>query len=99
MQLKETCGCSLIFNFILLFLIFLSPSFALSAEGQGRDNSNQFAFAEDRFNEGDYYRAITEYKRFIFFYPQDKLAEKSTFRIAESYFGAMPCYCFTSLSH
>ncbi|MBI4633224.1 MAG: tetratricopeptide repeat protein [Deltaproteobacteria bacterium] len=48
----------------------------------------QFAFAERLFEEGDYYRAIGEYKRYIFLYPQEKSTEKAFFRIAESYYRA-----------
>ena len=48
----------------------------------------QFDFAESLFQQGDFFRAITEYKRFIFFYPEDDLVEDSFFRIGESYFRA-----------
>lgn len=45
-------------------------------------------FADSLFEEGDYFRAISEYKRFIYLYPLDNLSEKASFRIAESYFKA-----------
>jgi tetratricopeptide (TPR) repeat protein len=77
-----------IFHCILLFVCFFSPSIAWTTDVPGNDATQQFAFSEALFSEGDYYRAITEYKRFIFFFPQHKLVEKSTFRIAESYFKA-----------
>ena len=48
----------------------------------------QFDFAEYLFNETDYYRAISEYKRFIFLYPFHPLAEKSRFKICECYYKA-----------
>ena len=48
----------------------------------------QFGFAEALFQEEDYFRAITEYKRFIFLYPQDNRIDKAGFRIVESYFKA-----------
>lgn len=69
-------------------MLFITPFAALASEGKGIDITGQYAFAESLFNEGDYYRAITEYKRLIFFFPQDKLTEKCTFRIAESYYKA-----------
>ena len=47
-----------------------------------------FAFAESLFAEGDYFRAITEYKRVLFLSPQDKNAVICRFRIGESYFRA-----------
>ena len=45
-----------------------------------------FAFAESLFSEGDYYRAITEYKRVVFHHPHSPLIESCRFRIAESTF-------------
>ncbi|HYA85654.1 MAG TPA: tetratricopeptide repeat protein [Nitrospirota bacterium] len=44
------------------------------------------SFADSLFAQGDYYRAITEYERVIFFYPDDSLAKAARFQIAESYF-------------
>jgi tetratricopeptide (TPR) repeat protein len=42
-------------------------------------------FAESLFAEGDYYRAISEYKRFLFEHPGDPVAPWVRFRIAEAY--------------
>jgi len=55
---------------------------------QVQERERIFGFAEALFAEGDYFRAITEYKRFIFLFPVDAGAEKAFFRIAESYFKA-----------
>jgi tetratricopeptide (TPR) repeat protein len=44
-----------------------------------------FGFAEDLFNEGDYYRAIGEYKRFIYMNKGSKLIKKAEYKIALSY--------------
>ena len=74
--------------FILSLAIFLLPLCTQASEGQADHPAKQFAFAEALFTEGDYYRAITEYKRFIFYFPKNELIEKSTFRIGESYFRA-----------
>ncbi len=52
----------------------------------GDDIERQFEYAESLFKEGDYYRAITEYKRFIFFFPEENKAEKCYFKIGQSYF-------------
>lgn len=65
--------------------LFLSQGDAGAGEG---DREKQLGFAETLYNEGDYYRAITEYKRFNFLYPVDLLVEKSDFRIGECYFKA-----------
>lgn len=77
----------MIIHFILLFSLFLSPSLSWAIEGTDSDNK-QFSFAESLFMEGDYYRSITEFKRFIFFFPEDKLVETSKFRIGECFFKA-----------
>lgn len=65
--------------------LFLSQGDAGAGEG---DREKQLGFAESLYSEGDYYRAITEYKRFNFLYPVDLLVEKSDFRIGECYFKA-----------
>lgn len=65
--------------------LFLSQGDAGAGEG---DREKQVGFAESLYSEGDYYRAITEYKRFNFLYPVDILVEKSDFRIGECYFKA-----------
>jgi len=43
------------------------------------------AFADHLFSEADYYRAITEYERLIFYYPVDPAANTAKFQIALSY--------------
>ena len=72
--------------FSLMFLFIIYPQ-----EGRGGVNDNiekQFEYAESLFEEGDYYRAITEYKRYIFFFPEGEKTARSYFRIGESYFKA-----------
>ncbi|NQU03688.1 MAG: tetratricopeptide repeat protein [Syntrophaceae bacterium] len=49
----------------------------------------RFRFADRLFDNNDFYRAITEYKRFIFFYPEaQSMCERACFRIGMSYHGA-----------
>src|SRR5687767_7733329 len=45
------------------------------------------AFADALFNEGDYYRAITEYKRFLFLVPADARAGRVQLQVGRSYLG------------
>lgn len=78
----------MILRLIVLLGLFLYPPSLWAAEEQGINAENQFSFAESLFDEGDYYRAISEYKRFLFFFPKDILAERSSFRIGESYYKA-----------
>jgi tetratricopeptide (TPR) repeat protein len=46
----------------------------------------QFEFAESYFRKGEYYRAIGEYQRFIYFFPQDQRVPTALFKEGESYF-------------
>jgi TolA-binding protein/TM2 domain-containing membrane protein YozV len=78
-----------IFSLSLSLILILSVlSFEARAGGAKIDSKKQFDFAERLFEESDYFRAITEYKRFIFLYPDNRLCEKCSFRICESYYGA-----------
>ncbi len=43
------------------------------------------SFADSLFEREDYYRAITEYERVIFFHPNHPLAKTARFQIAHSY--------------
>lgn len=70
-----------IFFLILLFAFLWAVPAASETNGP-----SIFGFAEELFEQGDYFRAITEYKRFIYFYPNDARSERALFRIAESYF-------------
>ena len=42
-------------------------------------------FADALYNDGDYFRAITEYKRFLFLYPTDARAGRVHFPVGLSY--------------
>ena len=42
-------------------------------------------FADALFNDGDYFRAITEYKRFLFLYPTDARAGRVQLQVGLSY--------------
>lgn len=50
------------------------------------DPDRQFQLAEKYFQEQDYFRAISEYKRFIYFFPQASRVGPATFKIGQSYF-------------
>lgn len=45
----------------------------------------QFAFAESYYERQEYYRAISEYERFLHFFPQDPRSDRAMHRIGESY--------------
>lgn len=71
---------------IVIFLFIFSTGPIWGQKGDSADNI--FGFAESLYEEGDYFRAIGEYKRFIFLNPAAPQVENATFRIAESYFHA-----------
>jgi len=73
---------------VIVFLLFFNAAYSADIRAADTDPERQFDFAESLFQEGDFFRAITEYKRFIFFYPEDELMEDALFRIGESYFRA-----------
>lgn len=49
------------------------------------DATSTFGFAEHLFDRQEYYRAITEYERFLFRFPDHADAGKAHLRIAEAY--------------
>ncbi|MDL1967208.1 MAG: tetratricopeptide repeat protein [Deltaproteobacteria bacterium] len=50
------------------------------------DSDTQYNFAEYYFSNKEYFRAIGEYKRFIYFFPEDAMAPLAAYKIGESYF-------------
>ncbi len=74
---------------LFLFLAFLVTSPCGAWGGDPGDCEKQFAFAENLFDESDFYRAIGEYKRLIFLcLDSGALCEKAYFKIGLSYFKA-----------
>lgn len=47
--------------------------------------AGMLSFADALYGRGDYYRAITEYRRFLFFFPGDKAAPRAALQIGRSY--------------
>ncbi len=74
---------------ILFVLILVTAFISLHTGAPAEDGidpaDKQFGFADALFQEGDYFRAITEYKRFIFLYPGDKRVDRAALRITECY--------------
>jgi tetratricopeptide (TPR) repeat protein len=74
---------------LLLTVFFLcSSGLATGQEGGGRyiDEKTQIGLGDYFFQDGDYYRAITEYKRFLFLFPQGLRVEEALWKITSSYF-------------
>ncbi len=49
------------------------------------DPESQFQFAEQYFEKGEYYRAIGEYERFIYFFPDSDKVKLARYRIGLSF--------------
>jgi tetratricopeptide (TPR) repeat protein len=76
----------LICRIILLLVLLIDAHSVGASEVQMAESERQFLFAESLFKEKDFQRAITEYKRFIFLFPEDINAERSAFKVAECYY-------------
>lgn len=63
----------------LLLLFFLAVSAAAA------DRNELLSFADALYAEGDYYRAITEYKRFLHFFAEDGQAPRAALRVGEGF--------------
>ena len=75
----------LLMNILIILLIVFIPF----SQCQGQflpDADKQFDFAAHYFSNGEYFRAIGEYERFIYFFPQDDRVELAMYQIGMSYF-------------
>jgi len=73
--------------FLAVIFFLFRPDFLPAQEGGGRyiDETLQMELADQFFKEGDFYGAIREYKRFLFFFPHSARAEEAQLKIAKSY--------------
>lgn len=62
----------------------VTPRAERSPEGLGPDQL--LLFADHLLNDGEYFRAITEYRRFLFTYPDDTRATMALFRIGQAFY-------------
>jgi tetratricopeptide (TPR) repeat protein len=77
---------------LLVLLTFLSalPFYSESAHCAEItiNREEQFRFAEQTMNKGDYLRAVFEFERFLHFFPDDKNVSKARLLIAQCYLKA-----------
>jgi outer membrane protein assembly factor BamD (BamD/ComL family) len=74
---------------ILLLSFFILLSGGALAQEEGKrviDEKTQMSLGDYFFEDGDFYRAITEYRRFLFFFPESLRAEEALWKITSSYF-------------
>jgi TolA-binding protein len=88
MKLLDSVHAWLIVYAMAMTVALITPDMAAVAETRIIEADKQFSFAEGLLAEGDYYRAISEYKRFVYFFPENKLVETCNYRIGESYYRA-----------
>jgi len=67
------------YSFFYPFLSFAEPVITINAD-------KQIQFADHYFYAEEYFRAIGEYKRFIYFFPDDHRRELALYKIGLSYF-------------
>ena len=78
-------------SFLVVIILTLILALGIPAEAQSTKPSAEFPpeevleFAHYLFSQQEYFRAIGEYKRFLFLYPDDFRAPNAALRIAESY--------------
>jgi tetratricopeptide (TPR) repeat protein len=68
---------------LLLFLLLVCTHAAVAEDMSAE---KMLSFADYLFEKEDYYRAITEYERMVFYFPEHPLAKTARFQIAQSYF-------------
>ncbi|MGZ3592257.1 MAG: tetratricopeptide repeat protein [Syntrophales bacterium] len=88
MKLLDNVHAWLIVYAMAITVVLITPDIAATAETRIIEADKQFSFAEALLAEEDYYRAISEYKRFVYFFPENKLVETCNYRIGESYYRA-----------
>ncbi|MGD2030359.1 MAG: tetratricopeptide repeat protein, partial [Desulfobacterales bacterium] len=84
----------LFFVLFSLFFLFIPFSQSVSASDPDPDIKSsiiinpdkQFDFAETYFSKKEYLLAVGEYKRFIYFFPEDERVERAMYRIGMSYY-------------
>jgi TolA-binding protein len=89
-KIKETQAIS---KFLILLSLFFPPVIAAHAETAVNqpgsliiEPGEQFGFAEKYFNEGQYLRAIAEFERFLYFFPNDPRYDNALYKIGQSFF-------------
>lgn len=71
---------------LTIFQFSFLPSRAFAGRKLTINSDMQFKFAEECFLKNDYSSAISEYNRFIYFFPGDTRVATALFRIGMSYF-------------
>ncbi len=73
-------------SLLLLSFNFIIPDNKIQATDLTINPDKQFSFAKSNFDSKDYQRALDEYNRFIFFFPDDDRTNRVLFNIAVAHF-------------
>lgn len=71
--------------FLFLLILMLPPS-SRAGNTLTIDQDRQFTYAMHLFSNGDYASAICEFKRFIYFFPEDKRVNLAHYTVGQSFF-------------
>jgi tetratricopeptide (TPR) repeat protein len=74
--------------FILSLILFFSYPLQFAGAGLALDPDAQFEYANECFSNQEYLRAVDEYSRFIYFFPESERVEEARYQIGMSYFRA-----------
>ena len=79
----------------LLFVLLLvahatmrAPSSSIAGQIITIDADQQYEYADKAFHDGEFDRAVTEYRRFLDFFQKDERARKARFQIGSAYYKA-----------
>jgi TolA-binding protein len=91
-QAYSTSRIYILVSLLALFILII-PSSGSCAESDQKpvlkiEPDTQYDFAEYYYSNEEYFRAIGEYKRFIYFFPEDTRVPLAAYKIGESYFKA-----------
>jgi len=80
-----------LFSLFFLFIPFSQSVFASDPDPDIKSSiiinpDKQFDFAETYFSQKEYLLAVGEYKRFIYFFPEDERVERAMYQIGMSYY-------------
>jgi TolA-binding protein len=79
---------SCVLSFLVLFLLALLPPAAGRCASILIDSDEQFRFAREQMQNGEYERAIGEFERFLYFFPEDARVPKARYFMGLSYLAA-----------
>ncbi|MBW2064250.1 MAG: tetratricopeptide repeat protein [Deltaproteobacteria bacterium] len=86
--MKEILPRLCLFLYLLLLFFLFFPESDAVARKIVLDSDDQFYFALQAMEKGEYTRAVTEFERFIHFFPDDQKVPRARYLIGLCYIGA-----------